>query len=154
MAYITAPGSWHRAEIAVSGLLFSILGPFAHVLCNKKRKQRSCVPDKSMDAILRPTYFSQIHILKIGDLRTCKTPLGSSQRHKSMFFGSIFGRFDSQSGLCEGQLWHEWVGCGCVSGLQSPEVHHHCSKMKIRWFSTYPKPHTLRNIAKLLANVD
>ena len=71
-----------------------------------------------------------------------------------MVSGAIFGGFDNQPGLCEGQLWHDWVECGCVSGFKSPKIHHFCLRKEIRQFNAYQKLHTLRNLAKLLANVD
>ena len=71
-----------------------------------------------------------------------------------MVSGAIFGGFDNQSGLCEGQLWHDWVGCGCVSGFKSPKIHHYCLRTEIRQFNAYQKPHTVCDLAKFLANVD
>ena len=76
-----------------------------------------------------------------------------SHRPKAMASGAIFGRFDDQSGLCEEQVWHEWVGCGCVSGLKSHKIHHYCLRMGIIQFNAYPKPHALRNFTEILANL-
>ena len=84
----------------------------------------------------------------------CTTSLKSSHRPKSMVSGAIFGGFDNQSGLCEGQLWHERVGWDCVCGFKSHKIHHYCLRTEMRQFNVYPKLHGLHNLAKILANVD
>ena len=112
------------------------------------------VESRSRDIILRPTILSQISKIKIKGLRMCVTSLKSSHRSASMVSGAIFGGFDDQSGLREGQRWHERAGCGCVFGFQSRKIYHYCLRMKIRQFNIYSKPHTFHNLAKLLANVD
>ena len=86
-------------------------------------------------------------------LRTCITHLELSHK-PNLWFRAIFQQLDSQSGLCEGQLWHEWMRCGCVSGFKSPKIYHHYLRTEIRWFSTYSKHHTQRHIAEFLANID
>ena len=107
------------------------------------------VENRSRDIILRPISLRQINKIKMRGFKICRITFKSSHRPKSMVSGAIFGGFDNQSGLCERQLWHDWVGCGCVSGFKSPKIHHHCLRTKMRWFSTYPKHRTQRTIAKL-----
>ena len=98
------------------------------------------------DIILRPTTLNQVHTMKIGGLRTCMTPLEFSYRAKSMVQGAILGTFHDYSGLCQGQFWHEWAGCGCAYVFQSLGTYNHCCEKEMGWFATYPKPRTLRNI--------
>ena len=78
-------------SVPPSGVVVPLAAVCARVV-QRKCKQCSCVPSGSKDIILKPTDFSQIHILKIGDLRTCKIPLGSSHRPKSVVFWGHFLR--------------------------------------------------------------